>query len=82
MAGWPQKAPYDVIVIDGALEVLPDGLTAQLRDGGRFVCIRESGPAGKAMLYRSDHGVISGRAVFDAAAPVLPGFAAPAQFVF
>jgi len=81
-AGWSQRAPYDVIFIDGALEVIPDALASQLKDGGRFICIRESGPAGKANLYLSDRGALSGRVVFDAAAPVLPGFAAPEQFVF
>lgn len=81
-AGWEQQAPYDVIFIDGALEVLPSTLAAQLKDGGRFVCVRHTGPAGKAMVYRSDRGALSGRAVFEAAAPLLPGFVAPAQFVF
>ncbi len=81
-AGWPQQAPYDVIIVNGALEVLPRGLAEQLKDGGRFLCVRESGPAGKAMIYRSDRGAMSGRTIFDAAAPMLPGFAAPAQFVF
>jgi len=81
-AGWQQRAPYDVIFVGGALQVIPEGLPAQLKDGGRLVCIRESGPAGKATLYCSDRGVLSGRTVFDAAAPVLPGFGAPEQFVF
>jgi protein-L-isoaspartate(D-aspartate) O-methyltransferase len=80
--GWQQQAPYDVIFVNGAIEVLPPGLAAQLKDGGRFLCVRESGPAGKAMIYRSDRGAMSGRPIFDAAAPMLPGFAAPAQFVF
>ena len=80
--GWQAGAPYDIILIEGAIEILPQAVTSQLRDGGRLVCIRGRGPAAKAMLYRSDMGEISGRAVFDAAAPLLPGFAEPAAFVF
>jgi hypothetical protein len=34
------------------------------------------------MLYRRAQGDVSGRALFDAAAPLLPGFATPPAFVF
>lgn len=81
-AGWPSAAPYDVIVVEGLVETLPEGLCRQLRDGGRLVCVRGSGPAAKAMLYRSDSGEVSGRPIFDAAASLLPGFAEPPVFVF
>jgi protein-L-isoaspartate(D-aspartate) O-methyltransferase len=81
-AGWPAKAPYDVIVLEGGTEVVPRALFGQLRDGGRLVCIEGRGPAAKAMLYRSAAGGVSGRSVFDAAAPLLPGFAEPPAFVF
>jgi protein-L-isoaspartate(D-aspartate) O-methyltransferase len=80
--GWRAGAPYDAILVGGAVEVAPEALFGQLREGGRLVCIRGGGPAAKAMLYRLDFGDIGGRPVFDAAAPVLPGFAAPAGFVF
>jgi protein-L-isoaspartate(D-aspartate) O-methyltransferase len=81
-AGWPAKAPYDVIVLEGATEVSPRQLCDQLRDGGRLVCVEGRGLAGKATLYRLVGGVVSGRPVFDAAAPLLPGFAQPPAFVF
>jgi protein-L-isoaspartate(D-aspartate) O-methyltransferase len=81
-AGWPDRQPYDVIVVEGAIEVTPQDLFEQLADGGRLVCVEGRDLAGKAMVYRSSGGVISGRAVFDAAAPVLPGFTRPAAFVF
>ncbi len=80
--GWPAGAPYDVILIDGAVEILPQALGRQLADGGRLVCVRGSGHAGKAMVYRAAGGELSGRPVFDAAAPLLPGFARPKSFVF
>ncbi len=81
-AGWPARAPYEVILVDGCVEVSPDSLLSQLADGGRLVCVRGRAPASKAMLYLASHGHVSGRPVFDASAPALPGFAAEPAFVF
>jgi protein-L-isoaspartate(D-aspartate) O-methyltransferase len=80
--GWRAGAPYNVILLNGATEVAPRGLFAQLADGGRLVGIEGCGPAGRAMLYRSVAGEVSGWPVFDAAAAIIPGFAAPPTFVF
>jgi protein-L-isoaspartate(D-aspartate) O-methyltransferase len=80
--GWPADAPYDVIVINGAVEVMPEALLGQLKDGGRLVCVRRGAPAGQAMLYRRFGTEVSGRPIFDATAPLLPGFSRPAAFVF
>jgi protein-L-isoaspartate(D-aspartate) O-methyltransferase len=81
-AGWPDRVPYDVIFINGAVEFVPDGLRGQLRNGGRLVVIEGRALPRRAMLYRSVAGVVSGWPVFDAAAPLLPGFALPPAFVF
>src|SRR5262249_20489698 len=81
-AGWPAHKPYDVIVLEGASEVVPRGLFDQLREGGRLVCIEGRGPAGRAMIYRAAGSTVSGRPVFDAAAPLLPGFSQAPAFVF
>jgi protein-L-isoaspartate(D-aspartate) O-methyltransferase len=80
--GWQGGAPYDVIFLNGATEIAPQALTRQLKDGGRLVGVLGRGPTGQAMIYRSVGGDVSGWPIFDAAAPVLPGFAAPAEFVF
>jgi protein-L-isoaspartate(D-aspartate) O-methyltransferase len=80
--GCPTEAPFDVIVLEGAAEVVPETLFDQLKDGGRLVGVLGRGAEGKAMLYRRIGGELSGRAVFDAAATVLPGFAKRAEFVF
>lgn len=80
--GFPRGGPYDAIILNGAAEVAPEALLGQLKPGGRLACILRRGPAGKAMIYRSIGGECSGRPVFDAAAQVLPGFAAPTVFVF
>lgn len=75
-------APYDVILVEGAIDLEPETLCRQLADGGRLVCIRGAGPAAKATLYRRDGAEITPRAVFDAAGSALPGFARPAAFAF
>jgi protein-L-isoaspartate(D-aspartate) O-methyltransferase len=80
--GYPSKAPYDVIFVNGASEIVPQKLCAQLKDGGRLLVVLGRAPNGKAMVYRSVAGDVSGWPIFDAAAPLLPGFAAPPAFVF
>lgn len=80
--GAPADAPFDVIFVNGAVEYAPEPLLRQLKAGGRLVCIERRGPAGKAMLYRSAGKDVSGRSLFDASAPLLPGFVAPPAFVF
>jgi protein-L-isoaspartate(D-aspartate) O-methyltransferase len=81
-AGWPAAAPYDFILLNGATEVTPESYAGQLKPNGRLACIFAAGPVGKAMLYRLVEGRLVGRPIFDASAPVLPGFVAPPAFVF
>ena len=81
-AGWPAGAPYNFIQINGATEIVPDGFASQLKPDGRLACVFGRGPAAKAMIYRVAEGRLVGRPVFDAAAPVLPGFVAPLAFLF
>ena len=81
-AGWAALGPFDAIVMNGSFETEPTELLAQLADGGRLVGIRGIGRSARAMLYRRAGGHNSGRPVFDAAAPVLPGFEAIPAFSF
>lgn len=82
VAGWPPRASYDVILLDGATEVSPQPLFRQLKEGGRLVGIMGRAPNGRAVLYRCANGDVTGRPIFDAAAATLPGFAATPAFVF
>lgn len=82
LQGWAQGAPYDVILLEGATDVEPEALCRQLKDGGRLVCVRGSGPDGRAVIYRRSGNDIGFRAFYDAAAPLLPGFAKAAEFAF
>lgn len=81
-AGHPGGAPYDLILIDGAVETIPDALIAQLADGGRLAAaILDDGVTRLAVGRRAGAGF--GISSFsDAAAAVLPGFARPRTFTF
>jgi protein-L-isoaspartate(D-aspartate) O-methyltransferase len=81
-AGWPGEGPYDVILLQGATEIVPVGLLEQLKEGGRLVCVLGRGQSARLMVYREIEGDFSGRPVLDAAAPLLPGFSKPQAFVF
>jgi protein-L-isoaspartate(D-aspartate) O-methyltransferase len=81
-AGHPARAPYGIIVINGSFEQEPVGLLSQLKDGGRLVGVKGSGRSGRAMLYRKSGTAVSGRPVFDAAAPSLPEFLPVPAFAF
>lgn len=74
--------PFDAILINGSVDFVPPELAAQLRQGGRLVCVMRSGPGGKATLYLSDGHAISGRPIFDCTAPFLPSFGKDAVFAF
>lgn len=80
--GYAAEAPYDVIFIHGAVEVLPAGLFQQLRDGGRLVVVEGFGNASRAKLYVHEHGKTSERADFNTAVKPLPGFRRAQEFVF
>ncbi|MCA1296943.1 protein-L-isoaspartate O-methyltransferase family protein [Stappia indica] len=80
--GGAAEGPYDVILVDGAVEDLPETLTAQLKDGGRLVVIEGQGGAAVVKLYTRSGDVVSGRFAFNASAHLLPGFARPKAFVF
>lgn len=72
--GAAKCAPYDVITVEGGVEVMPDSVLSQLKDGGRIGAVFMDGAVGTARIgYRID-GSMTWRSVFNAAAPVLPGF--------
>lgn len=81
-AGWPSEAPYDVILLNGSVDSVPEALLAQLKPGGRLVAVVGHGRAGRASVFTNTTGGIGSRIVFDAAVPALPGFEARPGFVF
>jgi len=80
--GYADEAPYNVILIGGSIDVLPDEMTGQLADGGRLVTVVKRGSVGKAVVYTRRGGAVGRREMFDAAVPRLPGFERRAGFTF
>ena len=80
--GEQADAPYDVILLNGATEIVPERLYAQLRNGGRLVGVFATSRPARATIVTCSHGDFGHRTLFDAAAPVLPGMERVAAFVF
>lgn len=80
--GWPAGAPYDVIVLHGASEIVPAAWLEQLAEGGRLAAIVRQGAASSARLYVKSGGAAAYRVAFDAAAPIAPGLKATPAFTF
>lgn len=78
--GAAEHGPYNVIIIEGGVEALPDAIADQLREGGRIVCLFMENALGTVKVGRKIDGRISWRYAFNASAPVLPGFEKAAEF--
>jgi protein-L-isoaspartate(D-aspartate) O-methyltransferase len=82
-AGCPDKAPFDVILIEGAVEVIPEALLEQIGEGGRIIAVVGAhGLSARATVYTRSGGSVSGRPVFNTHVRPLPEFAQPKAFVF
>ena len=73
-AGAPRHGPYDLIVIAGGVEQIPQAIADQLKEDGRIGAIFMEGEAGHCRIGVKRAGAIAWRTAFDATAPVLPGF--------
>ena len=80
--GYPQNAPYDVILLGGAVDEVPEALFGQLVEGGRVVAVIGEGNAGIARICVKEGGVVSCRRAFNAAIRPLPGFRRTPVFEF
>lgn len=80
VAGSARHAPFDVIVVEGGVEEVPSALLDQLKPGGRIAAIFMQGALGVVRIgTRTGDGIVW-RDAFNAAAPVLPGFARARSF--
>jgi len=80
--GDPAAAPYDIIILNGATEIVPEGLYRQLREGGRLVGVFAMTQPPRATIVTHSHEDFGNRPLFDATAPVLPGLERLPEFVF
>lgn len=75
-------APYDVIVLEGATQVVPEHLYAQLKEGGRLVGVFATADVQRATLVTHSQDDFGTRILFDASARLLPGMQRIPEFVF
>ena len=80
--GWKKGAPYDLILIDGAVEQVPKALTEQLADGGRLATGLIEDGVSRLCLGRKAGDGFGLIAFADAASSILPGFEKPRAFTF
>ncbi|MCB2095165.1 MAG: protein-L-isoaspartate O-methyltransferase [Rhodobacteraceae bacterium] len=73
-AGAPRHGPYDVIVIEGAVEQVPEAILEQLKEGGRIACLFMENALGMCRIGQKIDGRLAWRFAFNASAPILPGF--------
>ncbi|MEJ5219390.1 protein-L-isoaspartate O-methyltransferase [Cognatishimia sp. D5M38] len=78
--GAAEHGPYDVILVQGGVEELPNSLLDQLKDGGRIACVRMTGALGDVQIGYKLDGEITWRSIFNAGAPVLSDFARAKAF--
>ncbi|MCY4500370.1 MAG: protein-L-isoaspartate O-methyltransferase [Alphaproteobacteria bacterium] len=82
-AGYAEEAPFNLIVIEGAVAAVPPALVDQLAEGGRLAAVvRSGGGLGHATIFSKRGGVVSSRTVFDAGTPYVAGFEPRQEFVF
>ena len=82
--GAAAMAPFDIVLIEGAVRQIPQAIVDQIAEGGRLATVLTGagGVQGTAQLMVKEGGTASGRPLFDAGTPALPGFAPPAKFTF
>ncbi len=81
--GHAASAPYDLVIIEGAVRAIPEIVGRQVAASGRLVTIiKENGVAGYAALAEPTTGGLRAQAAFDANAPLLPGLSPAKSFIF
>jgi protein-L-isoaspartate(D-aspartate) O-methyltransferase len=79
--GAPAHAPFDAILLNGAVPRIPAEVLEQLKDGARLVAVIADGAFGRAQVWQRTGKVFDPRPAFDAGAQPLPGFARQADFI-
>lgn len=81
-AGWEARGPYDLLIVDGAAEQLPEALIAQVKPGGRVLSgVVDRGVTRLAAGQRSEGGFALVD-FLDIECAELPGFRRLRTFTF
>ena len=81
-AGHADGGPYDLILVDAAIEVVPDAFVEQLANLGRLATGTVDRGVTRLSIGRKSGDAFGIASFSDAAAAVLPGFARPKAFTF
>ena len=81
-AGWKKGAPYDQVLIDGAVEYIPDAIVEQLANGGRLGTALLDRGISRLVVGRKAGGAFGYLSLTDAGAPALPEFTRPTALTF
>jgi protein-L-isoaspartate(D-aspartate) O-methyltransferase len=76
------KGVYDIVLIDGAVEEVPDAVAERLARGGRLATAIADDGIARLAIGRVAGGALGLRRFADADVPLLPGFARPRAFTF
>lgn len=81
--GYMEQAPYQAIILNGAVPEVPEELISQLAEGGRLCAVIHNG-TGSGQVVRSVRrgATVATQVLFDANVPPLPGFDREPGFVF
>ena len=80
--GWAARAPYDFILIDGAVDEVPQAIVDQVADGGRIALALLDRGVSRLAVGRVVAGALGVTTYADAAVAPLPGFEKPGIFSF
>ncbi|MEZ5870320.1 MAG: protein-L-isoaspartate O-methyltransferase [Nitratireductor sp.] len=80
--GYASEGPFDVIFIGGSVDMVPEKILDQIKDGGRLVAVVGQGNAGVARLWTRNGSSVSSRRLFNCAVAPMPGFAKAPEFQF
>jgi protein-L-isoaspartate(D-aspartate) O-methyltransferase len=80
--GYAERAPYDQILLDGAVEYIPDAIIEQLADGGRLGTALIDRGITRLVVGRKVGGAFGTLSIGDMGVPALPGFRRPKEFTF
>jgi protein-L-isoaspartate(D-aspartate) O-methyltransferase len=86
LAGWPAAGPYDAILIEGAVNAIPEVFAAQLAPSGRVITVladsAQSGGLGRAVIAETTAAGFAVAKMFDCTARILPKFRRTPEFSF
>jgi protein-L-isoaspartate(D-aspartate) O-methyltransferase len=78
----PPIGLFDIVFVDGGVEVVPESWGNALAEGGRLCVVVLAGPMGTAQIVKKSGGVTAARVVFDAIVPKLHDFNSAPAFAF